>query len=48
MMENNNMYEMIRSQIDWDMVFAFSKKDEAEKKEWIEKEQLIVSFQTNL
>ena len=40
MMENNNIDEMIRSQIDWDMVFAFSKKDEAEKKEWIEKEQL--------
>ena len=39
-MENNNMDEIIRSQIDWDMVFAFSKKDNAEKKEWIEKEQL--------
>jgi len=41
-MENNNIDEMIRTQIDWDMVFAFSKKDEAEKKEWIEKEQLIM------
>ena len=39
-MENNNMDEIIRSQIDWDMVFAFSKKDETGKKEWIEKEQL--------
>ena len=48
MMENNNIDEMIPSQIDQDMVFAFSKKDEAEKKELIEKEQLIVSFQTNL
>ena len=39
-MENNNIDEMIRTQIDWDMVFAFSKKDETGKKEWIEKEQL--------
>ena len=41
-MENNNIDEMIRTQIDWDMVFAFSKKDNAEKQEWIEKEQLIM------
>jgi len=39
-MENNNIDEMIRSQIDWDMVFAFSKKDKTEKTEWIENEQL--------
>jgi hypothetical protein len=39
-MENNNIDEMIRTQIDWDMVFAFSKKDQTEKTEWIEKEQL--------
>lgn len=39
-MENNNIDEMIRTQIDWDMVFAFSKKDQTGKKEWIEKEQL--------
>jgi hypothetical protein len=39
-MENNNIDEMICTQIDWDMVFAFSKKDETEKTEWIEKEQL--------
>jgi hypothetical protein len=39
---------MICTQIDWDMVFAFSKKDQTVKTEWIEKEQLIVSFQTNL
>ena len=41
-MENNNIDEMIRTQIDWDMVFAFSKKDQTEKTEWIEKEQLIM------
>jgi hypothetical protein len=40
MMENNNIDEMIRTQIDWDMVFAFSKKDQTEKTEWMENEQL--------
>jgi hypothetical protein len=39
-MENNNIDEMIRTQIDWDMVFAFSKKNQTEKTEWIENEQL--------
>jgi hypothetical protein len=39
-MENNNIDEMIRTQIDWDMVFAFSKKDQTKKTEWIENEQL--------